>query len=544
VNARWNELRFGVISSRGSVATWQAKAIRELLVSGNVRFALSIVVPEARDSSPSALYRLYERLLRCAALRKVDSRADVAGVPQLRCRVEQRDGAVRIASANVDEIRHYDLDFILDFSDAGISGGVVNAARLGVWRLLFSGRDGGPPGFWEIYDDDPITSVALVRSRAEGDELVLKQAAFPTRRHSPAKHVDRVLFESGKWPARVCRELLAGTDLCTTTSPTPRWLSRYPGNGEMLRFGLRLLRNVLVWGYRGLFRHDVWTVALADAPIHEFLRPAFAPTIRPLRSPSKRYLADPFAIRRGDRLSVLCEDFDIATFRGVIAEIDIGADGTQGEPRPVLKSPFHLSYPCTVEHEGRLYCIPEAIGSGEIALYELDSNGAGARKAATLVRAVPGADPTLFRHGDLWWLAYALDDHGSMMDLHLWYSTSLLGPYRPHRLNPVKQDVRSSRPAGTPFEHQGVLYRPAQDCSVGYGSRVVVCRVERLTPNEFHEEPVAVVGPFASRGLSEGVHTLASAGSVTLLDGRRSSFISSIFLRRLSRGMRGLPEAS
>ena len=40
----------------------------------------------------------------------------------------------------------------------------------------------------------------------------------------------------------------------------------------------------------------------------------------------------------------------------------------------------------------------------------------------------------------------------------------------------VKTDVRSARPAGTPFVYQGELYRPAQDCSRTYGGSIVIHR--------------------------------------------------------------------
>src|SRR5213596_456309 len=56
-----------------------------------------------------------------------------------------------------------------------------------------------------------------------------------------------------------------------------------------------------------------------------------------------------------------------------------------------------------------------------------------------------------------------------------------LGPWRPHPGNPVKVDVRSSRPAGGPFLFGGNLYRPAQDCSRTYGGGITINRVTHLS---------------------------------------------------------------
>jgi len=62
-------------------------------------------------------------------------------------------------------------------------------------------------------------------------------------------------------------------------------------------------------------------------------------------------------------------------------------------------------------------------------------------------------------------------DDGPLTKLRVWFADDLLGSWCPHPGNPVKPDIRSARPAGTPFVHDGALYRPAQDCSRTYGAR-------------------------------------------------------------------------
>ena len=105
--------------------------------------------------------------------------------------------------------------------------------------------------------------------------------------------------------------------------------------------------------------------------------------------------------------------------------------------------------------------------------------------------------------------------------LRLWHAPDLLGPWEPHPGNPLKADVRSSRPAGTPFVHAGETYRPAQDSAAGYGSAVVLNRVTRLTTTQYAEEPVARFAPPPGSPYPHGAHTLAAAGEVTAVDGKR-----------------------
>jgi hypothetical protein len=119
-----------------------------------------------------------------------------------------------------------------------------------------------------------------------------------------------------------------------------------------------------------------------------------------------------------------------------------------------------------------------------------------------------------------WWLFATRPGRHSLTKLYLWWADDLTGPWTPHPLNPVKTDVRSARPAGTPFIHDGRLYRPAQDCVDGYGSAVALCEVTTLTPTAFEERVVNVVRADPSWARPFGLHTLAAARDRTLLDAR------------------------
>jgi hypothetical protein len=102
-------------------------------------------------------------------------------------------------------------------------------------------------------------------------------------------------------------------------------------------------------------------------------------------------------------------------------------------------------------------------------------------------------------------------------ELHLYYGDSPLGPWKPHAKNPVKSDVRNSRPAGRPFYWKGDLYRPAQDSSQRYGYGMRINRVVQLTPSEFREEEVSQILPQWRRDL-RGTHTLNICDDLTVID--------------------------
>jgi hypothetical protein len=202
------------------------------------------------------------------------------------------------------------------------------------------------------------------------------------------------------------------------------------------------------------------------------------------------------------------------------------------DPVRVLPSAPHHSYPFLLEEDNTLYCIPESAASGHVTLYKWVNESRRLQKVCHLVENFEGVDPTLIRFGNRWWLFMTRRDQ-SNSTLYLYYADKLTGPYLPHRQNPVKIDVRSARPAGTPFVSDGVLYRPAQDCSRTYGGRIAVNRVTQLDPDRFSEVVLRYIEPVSGSPYSKGLHTISGAGPFTLVDGKRYRFDRHQFIHRL-----------
>jgi len=285
-----------------------------------------------------------------------------------------------------------------------------------------------------------------------------------------------------------------------------------------------------------LFRHDVWNIGIVDAPIHTFLTPGARPSVRWLPEPPRgSFLADPFMVETDDGPMILAEAFSYATGKGYIAALAARPDGSFGPPTSVIAEPVHMSYPYIIQYEGHIYCIPETGTARDVHCYEATDFPHRWEWRATLIEGFAALDATLFRHESRWWLLCSEQDGTPGTTLHAWYAADPLGPWTPHAANPVKRDLRSSRPAGTPFVHDGQLYRPAQDSTHTYGGAVVINRVLRLTPTEFAEESVTTVAPYADGPYRYGLHTLSACGQRTVIDSKRHRFIPHEFRRVLGR---------
>jgi hypothetical protein len=555
-------LRFGVMCRGTTFPTWQARVLESLLALDGVEAALLIVEDTAQGGAlpwhqrflgrlrrRSILWAAYSRYVerRSVAQRPIDLSDAMASVPAIQCRVERRGRFSQyFSTSDIEAIRSQKLDFILRFAFGVIRGEILDAARYGVWSFHHDDEErirGGPPCFWEIYTGEPVTGSMFQRltERLDGG-VVLTKGWFTTIAHSYVRNLDAALLGGVDWPARVCKDLRNGVASYLSADPTASTAKIYhdPREWEMGIFALRIVRNFVVAQARGILRSDQWNVGIIDAPINTFLEPGIRPPVSWLPDPpSGRYIADPFGSRIGDRVEILVEEFDYRTSRGRISAVSVDGQGTTPSVRPVLDLPVHASYPFVLEEKGVWYCVPEMADAHEIALFRTDDFPRGWQRVATLVEDFDGLDPTVVRHDGRWWLFATDRVLGLNTKLWGWYADDLLGPWLPHGANPLKTDVRSARPAGTPFEFEGALYRPAQDDSWTYGGGITINRVLTLTPTQFLEEVATTISPYRDSPYPEGVHTISSIGGLTMIDGKRTRFVwrgtRSEFMARLNK---------
>lgn len=232
-----------------------------------------------------------------------------------------------------------------------------------------------------------------------------------------------------------------------------------------------------------------------------------------------RYYADPFLLVAGGTNFMFVEEYDLATAKGLISVAALTADGSFERPRPVLETDTHLSYPHVFEHGGQFWMIPETLQARAVQLYRAESFPDKWVLEATLLDGIEASDATLVQHDGLWWMFVATRQWlGSNWDtLSVFWAERLQGPWLPHDGNPITIDSRCARPAGQFFHHEGALWRPAQDCSEGYGSGLALCRVEELGLDRVVESVQHVIR-MRDGAVSRGPHTLNRAGGIEAID--------------------------
>ena len=234
--------------------------------------------------------------------------------------------------------------------------------------------------------------------------------------------------------------------------------------------------------------------------------------------------ADPFVFKTSDgRINILFESVSSYHLDGKISLMVCNDNLEPMLEKVVLDTNDHLSYPHVFQENGKTYVFPENAFGGALNCYEFDpvKNSFGNKKE--IIR-LPLLDSTILKYQDKYWLFATLLGDTLNSDLHIYFADNLLGPYTPHKENPVKRQLNGSRPAGNFIEVDGAIYRPTQNCSNYYGESLTINRVTTLTSSKFEEEEYMVIEPNKNDEFNYGIHTINAVDDIIIVDGQKSHF--------------------
>jgi hypothetical protein len=237
-----------------------------------------------------------------------------------------------------------------------------------------------------------------------------------------------------------------------------------------------------------------------------------------------RFYADPFLCRRDGRTWLFVEEFQYAAGKALISVVELGAEGPIGIPRPIIERPYHLSYPFVFERDGQIWMLPEMSSARRVELLRATQFPDKWEPAGILLDSQEVSDATIIEHNNRLWMFGTVGggDSSSWDTLHLWHADRLDGEWRPHQRNPVLIDAGSARPAGAFYRRGNEVWRPAQDCTRGYGSGLALARITALDEERYSQEVEAVFYPGGAwDGI--GLHTLNWAEGFEVVDGCSSA---------------------
>lgn len=535
-------LRVGLLIDSFTQRKWIYKVIDEIQSSGIAE--ISVVIKNEAPTRPAQgrlksywrnrkylLYTLYEKIderrvkVKPDAFEGVDIKPLVSGCPVVAVTPLMKAYSDWFPEETLKQIREFDLDVALCFGFRILKGEALKIARHGIWSFHHGDNlvnRGGPPGFWEVMDGIPVTgSVLQILTEDLDNGRVIYRSWSPTSdRFSVKANRNNLYWKSSAFVMRKLRDLAAGDSICTPDSrlyrPYSNRLFRMPTNGEMFPRLSRLGVSYAASKVQYALNSDQWALSYrfrsgpcdSNNTLYRF---------KSLTPPKEYFWADPCVIQEEDRYYVFIEEYLYATQKGHISVIELDRKGVVNGPTKVLECDYHLSYPFVFEWNNNYYMVPESAANGTVELYRATSFPFEWKLEKVLMTGVRATDATLAEVDGRWWMFVSIAEHSIPDELYLFTAESPLGPWTPHKRNPVKSDVRGSRPAGKLFNWDGELYRPAQDSSGRYGYAISINRVVQLDHENFREEQVSKILPNWNKRL-QGTHTISIAGDLTVID--------------------------
>jgi len=530
---------------------WQKISLEVLLNAGHI--LLFVVLNDNRFEKPNLvsklrnypynhlLFRVYNRfLLKPHSKKKHSIEGLTKNANLMKCKTRQKKYSDYFFEEDIKTIKNFKADFILRFGFNILRGEILNAAQMGIWSFHHGDEQkyrGGPPGLWEIYNNDPITGVVLQKLTSKLDAgILLKKGYYRTIRHSYAAQIDHIYYHSSSWPEQYLREI-NNENVPLNESQTKAEIFREPSNLQMIVFWFKLGFYKVRFHLNELFIIEDWNIAFGRLDKYEAINGRLPEKLITLPKKSKKWFnADPFLFTHNQELYLLCENFSYKLGKGKINIHKINMDTFQPIlTKTAIEEDFHLSYPFVFDHNNHIYCIPESFEAKQVRLYKFNPQTLTFTFERVLLDAVDAIDSTLLYHDQKWWLFFTRKDMPSV-NLYLYYANDINSPFIAHPANPVVTNIKTARPAGKFFVVKGTLFRPAQDNSSTYGKRIVINKIDCLTPNRFHETEAAEIHPPRFTGkFTKGIHTINLINGYVVIDIKRFTLFLPGFVSRLKR---------
>ena len=532
-------LRVAIVADRGLVPRFGLKAIDAIPDCAEIEIYSCTNSHGSRRWLKHGLYYA----LNLAAIRNPETRlVDVRGTAKRIVRTIEFESVYEgdwqaFPPSILERLRESRPDFALKLGMNLLR--IPPEAELPVPILSFHHGDpehyrGRPAGFWETAERRQCVGqvIQVLGNRLDAGRML----AFGETRISPHSYRATLIEAYSHSPlliAEAVRNLGAGRSL---DKPATGRNYRLPSNLAVARMVAGMAARYVARLLYGAFVEKSWRVSTAPAGEEAPARLAEGAPLpdpagwRTLPTPRGRaFVADPFFMPGGAGLIV--EAMDRAS--GIGSLLAIGRDGSE---RRISPSGGHFSYPCATRIGDRTIVLPEMAEWSRQHAYELVE---GALRDLGPIAVEGGArlvDPTLFAHeGRLYLFANELDTGPNA--LFLWSAAGLEQPFARHPLGPIRISPQGSRMAGLPVAAGGRILRFGQDYRGAYGDGVQAFEIERLTPGEYRERPLARLR-FPDR---HGPHTLNFAGGEIAFDWYRDRVSPAAGLRRLRGRFRRRP---
>jgi hypothetical protein len=462
---------------------------------------------------------------------------DTFHVPKIHVRpLKSASGSVyRYRDEDLETIKKLNVDVLLNGQSGTFRGGILTVCEFGIISFQHGNDDvnsGGPPGFWEVFNQEPSTGFVIQRlpDELDGgdaqvvcdvviDRDVLMRGSIATV--SPyARNLAQIYKKSSIFMHRFLEDL-GKTRILPQTLPKSPYAHQLNTMPSLYVIALYQIKTFITTTRRHFNRRrgkdQRWGVAYQFA---ENWQSSVLSRSNIIANPPYHFLADPFVFRHGDLDVCFVEDYDYRTNRGKISVFKISGDKYE-ELGSALDEPFHLSYPFIFTVDNELYMCPETGEIREIRLYKCTEFPLRWSFHKTLIKDVSAVDTNIFFFKDRWWLLTNIDSSElgeCCSELHIFYSDAFdSDAWTPHAKNPVIFDSQRARNGGFFRDGEKLLRVFQRQGFDQYGESMGIAQITDLGTETYREEIVSTIEPrFAPKII--GTHSFSYYHGLLAID--------------------------
>jgi len=433
-----------------------------------------------------------------------------------------------------NQIKAFDTDIILQFGFGNLLGDILGGSKFGVLSLHHGEVEkyrGGPPAFWEVFNKSPLTSVSLQHFKEDLEAgKVIERCFLNTYPFSFYRNQHRVFWAGEKMYKEQLNRLADVGPITYFLSNMSISIDRdlkniffkTPNNLKSLYILCWYITNNIYRQLHKLKFRSQWQIVFSKYDTETQEKKILEQY--KILPPKDREWADPFIISKDKQYYIFLEEKEFKLNKAHISVLTLNHLGELIEQKPIkiLSEEHHLSYPFIFQYLGEYYMLPESSASRELTLYKAESFPYNWKKCKVLINDKLIYDPTLYQHEDGNWYLFCTAKNSNVYSsnayMHIYYTSDLLNEdFQEHSQNPIYNDVRCSRPAGSILHLNGKIYRPYQICAPVYGSGMNLAEIQTLSKTEYREELSPSLTHFPGLALDKS-HTLNSAGQFLVTD--------------------------
>lgn len=250
------------------------------------------------------------------------------------------------------------------------------------------------------------------------------------------------------------------------------------------------------------------------------------------------WYADPFIYKHNGETYVFMEIFQYDKGYAGLG-YSVLREGKLTEPKLVIDTGYHMSFPLIFDYNGRIFMVPETCAVNQIQIFECTAFPDRWIRVGCVKEKVNYYDSVIFENDGRFYMftsAPTDDMYGSCLMLaELEKDGEFL---KAVRQADITADYKISRQAGKMLMHNGKLVRVAQDCANSdYGHALEFLETENLSLDNYSEKHIKEITVSdlkisgSLRGAS-GIHTYNREDGFEVVDFKLCTFsLKSTFLK-------------